>query len=120
MKQPDHHSTILALCAALTALGLYLKSSLFFWIALVLALTGLFLPLLAAQLAKGWLKATQGIGWVMSRVLLTLIYYLILTPLALMARLFSRNPLQLKRKAEGSYFIERNAEVSAKDLEKPW
>ena len=46
------------------------------------------------------------IGWVVSHLLLRLIYYVVLTPIALLFRAFGRDPLQLRRRNADSYWHE--------------
>ncbi|MFK7924344.1 MAG: SxtJ family membrane protein [Bacteroidia bacterium] len=82
------------------------------------------LSLLSPQLAKwihiGWMKLAEGLGWVNSRILLGLVFFLLLTPIALLVRLFRKDPLQLKRPQSSSLFHERNHLFQAEDLKNPW
>ena len=50
----------------------------------------------------GWIHLTFPIGWVISHVAMTLIYYLAFTPIGLIMRLFGRDPMErrLDRVAE--------------------
>lgn len=59
-------------------------------------------------------------GWVMSKVILSIIFYLFLFPIALLARLFGNNPMRLKKSSESSYYVDRNHTYSSGDLENPW
>lgn len=65
-----------------------------------------------------WLKLAEGLGYVNGRILLSLIFFVFLVPLAFLSRIGSSSSLQLKRKKEGSYYADRDHEYSAKDLEK--
>ena len=58
----------------------------------------------------GWMYVTFPIGWVISHVLMALIYYLVFTPIGLAMRLFGRDPM-LRRVDRGapSYWIEHDA-----------
>ena len=62
------------------------------------------------------------LGAINSRVLLTLVYYLVLTPIALLYRLTHRDPLSLKRADDTgrSYWIVRDHTFGPRDLERPW
>jgi hypothetical protein len=65
------------------------------WVAIVLAgLTSLFLPRLAGLLYVGLSYATFPIGWLVSHVVLTVVYYGVFTPIGLLMRLVGRDPLQ--------------------------
>ena len=88
-------------------------------IALGFGLTGLFVPLLAKYIAWIWFKLSEGIGAVTSRVLLTLIFFFVLVPIAFLSRLFTKGDLQLNRKKD-SYFTDRNHRYESKDFENVW
>lgn len=88
-------------------------------IALAIGLIGLFVPFLSKWIAWTWFKISEGIGAVVSRVLLTVIFFLVLVPIAFLARLFTKGDLQLKRK-EDSYYSDRNHQYEPKDFENVW
>ncbi|MEO1021743.1 MAG: hypothetical protein AAFW89_04315 [Bacteroidota bacterium] len=66
-----------------------------------------------------WFKFAELWGGVVNRVLLGLIYYLFITPIALLFRLFGNDPLQLD-KSKGSVFEWREHQYKKEDLENPW
>ena len=61
-----------------------------------LAFAGFFFPPLIRPVFVGLILATFPMGWVVSHVLLGLIYYGVVTPLGLILRLTGHDPLQLK------------------------
>ncbi len=62
----------------------------------------------------GWIYAAYPIGWCVSTLLLALVYYLVLTPVGLLMRLFRYDPMQKKREPDRpSYWQERAARRSA-------
>lgn len=91
-------------------------------IAVVLGLVGAFSKFLTAKIARGWMKLGEAMGFVMSKLILAVIFFGFLFPLALLSRLFNRghDALQLKRKTTGSYYHERHHTYSAKDLQNTW
>jgi hypothetical protein len=54
---------------------------------------------------RAWMKFAELLGWVMTRVTLTVFFYALLTPYGLVARLFRKDPLDLswKRRRSGSW-----------------
>lgn len=72
-----------------------------------LVVAGLFFPAAARAFHKGWMRFAVALGHVNSRVLLTLMYYLVFTPYGLASRLFGRDPLRRRGKASESYWTER-------------
>lgn len=91
-------------------------------IAIVLGVVGAFSKFLTAKIARSWIKLGEAMGFVMSKVILTIIFFGFLFPLAVLSRLFNRgqDALQLKRKTLGTYYHERHHTYSAKDLENTW
>jgi Saxitoxin biosynthesis operon protein SxtJ len=82
---------------------------------------GIFIRPVAALLSRCWLRMAEILGRVNTRILLTLVFFLILTPIALLYRRFTNNPLQLKREpGGGTYFMERDHTYTPKDMEKMW
>ena len=63
----------------------------------VMGVAGLALPALIRWLFIGATVAAFPIGWVVSQVMLALMFYVILTPLALVFRWRRRDELQLRR-----------------------
>lgn len=52
-----------------------------------------FAPMLLAPVYVVWMKLAFLLGWVNSRILLCVIFFLIITPIALIARIFNRDAL---------------------------
>ena len=76
-------------------------------ISAALVVAGLFVPVSARAFHKGWMRFAVALGHVNSRVLLTLMYYLVFTPYRLVSRLVGRDPLRRRGKACESYWTER-------------
>jgi hypothetical protein len=83
---------------------------------------GLFVTPVARWIALAWLKFAELLGAVNSRILLGAIFYLFLTPIALLARLTHGDFLHLKRHAgaDRSYWHVRDHAYTAEDLGKLW
>lgn len=77
----------------------------------VLMLVGLAVPNMRRPLYVGWMIAVYPIGWTVSHVILLIVFYLVITPIGLVVRLFGRDPMErrLDRKAS-TYWIARNTE----------
>ncbi len=81
--------------------------------------TGLLLPPLARLVHLGWMKLAHMLGWFNGRVLLGLVFFALLTPIALLRRLGRADGLAL-RKPKGSLWTVRDHTYTPKDLETPW
>ena len=90
-------------------------------LALLIGLVGLISLKARMVIVNTWIRLGKALGYVNSRIILSVIYFFILTPIALLSRIFSKDKLQLKRKnSDESYFIKRDHEFQAQDFENPW
>lgn len=75
-----------------------------------LMLAGLLVPPAARAFHTTWMRFAVLLGHVNSRVLLTLVYYLVVTPYGVVTRLVGRDPLRRRGHASGaSHWVERKA-----------
>lgn len=72
-----------------------------------LVIAGLFIPAAARAFHKAWMRLAVALGHVNSRVLLTLMYYLVFTPYGLVSRLVGRDPLRRRGAGGESFWVER-------------
>ena len=89
-------------------------------ISLALALIFLSSDLLSKGILWVWWKIAHVLGWLNTRILLTVVFYVVLLPFAFLSRIFSKDPLSLKWKKSHSFFVERNHKYQASDLDNPW
>jgi hypothetical protein len=81
----------------------------------LLLVVGLLVPAAARAFHKAWMRFASALGYVNSRVLLTLMYYLVITPYGLVTRLAGRDPLRRRAKGQGSYWVERKHTRQARE-----
>ena len=75
----------------------------------ILAFVALFVRPVWQKIYDVWMKFAEALGFVMTRVILSIFYFLILTPMAWVMRLFGRKPLDLAWKdGKSSYWIEKD------------
>lgn len=81
-----------------------LASYILFSLAGLFVITLTFTPLTLQPAFRIWLKIAHFIGSVNTQILLTLLYYLVFTPFALVMRMFGRDAMQRKQQAAGTYW----------------
>ncbi len=88
-------------------------------LALVLAMAA---PGLFRFLVAPWYGFSEKLGAVMSKVILTLIYLLIATPVGLARRLTGADPMRIKqwKKSRNSVFTAREHTFTKRDLQAPY
>ena len=69
-------------------------------------LVGLVRPNAIRYVYTGWMIAAFPIGWTISRVIVTLLFYVVFTPFALLFRLLGRDALRLRSRTPTTYWIE--------------
>ena len=70
---------------------------------------GLFLPAVARRFHVLWMRVAVVLGWVNSRILLSLMYYGVFTPYGVASRLVGRDPLDRRRARRDTYWTPRQA-----------
>ena len=75
----------------------------------VTGLIGLSGTKVALPIYWGWMAVALVMGNVISRVLLTVFYYLMITPMGLIMRLFGRDKLHLRRRNVDTYWVDAPA-----------
>ena len=83
VRQLVHHHKLIGIALVLVAL---------------IGLAGLVKPVTVKHLFIGATIAATPLGWVVTQLMLAIMFYLVLTPIALIRRLCRHDPLQLRRK----------------------
>ena len=79
----------------------------------VLLILGLTIPVILKPIYWVWMVFATILGWLMTRVILTLLFYVILSPIGLIARLLGKQFLDLKlNHLQQSYWSMRTVEPS--------
>ncbi|HVR29950.1 MAG TPA: SxtJ family membrane protein [Thermoanaerobaculia bacterium] len=77
-------------------------------VAAVVSVTSILSPRFALRVWIGMMVGLSPIGWVLSHLILGLIYYLVLTPIGLALRVAGRDPLDRRFDRDAkSYWIDR-------------
>lgn len=66
--------------------------------ALVLMLCALVAAPLLQPVYRGWMRLGEALAWLNTRILLTLVFFLVVTPTGLVMRLFGRSPMETRRR----------------------
>lgn len=79
------------------------------WIGIVLVVLGTVAPVILRPVYLLWMTMAVALGFVMTRVILTIFYYLVLTPTGMIFRILGKDLLDRKVDREGrkSYWIEK-------------
>ena len=84
-------------------------------IALCLMFIGFLAPPVAKIFHRVWYTIAFALGWVNSRILLTIIYFFVFVPYRLVSRIVGRDPLNIRQPAGESYWHKREKTRQAKE-----
>jgi len=112
--------TGMALLLILLLLGLFLENGIYFKIAIPVLIINMIFPMFFFPMAIVWLGFSRLLGTIMSRVILTLVFIILVIPVGLIRRLIGKDTLKLKQFKNGdeSVMEVRNHLFSSDDLEK--
>ena len=74
----------------------------------------LIFPIILRPLQKLWMGTALIIGYIISRIILSIFFYFVITPVALILRLSKRNFLDIKLKDKESYWILKDEKINEK------
>lgn len=90
--------------------------------AIIVLVVDMIFPQLYRPVAVLWLGLTHLLGTVISKIVLTLVFYGVVTPIGLARKLLGRDSLKLRdfKCGEDSVMISRNHTFTGQDIEKPY
>ncbi len=83
-------------------------------------LFGIVFPTALRPIEFVWMKIAMVMGAVMTRVLLSLVFVLAVTPIGILMRMFGKDSLQLKSTSKESYWLEADTDGTAARHDKPF
>lgn len=119
MSREKSLETIIVLVLASLIIYLLSDVSWLVYVAVCLLIFSLVSRKITTFIAKGWLFFAHYFGMVMNYLILIIIYYVILFPLAMLQRLLGKNQI-LKQNTTDSYFKKREHLFSQKDIDHLW
>ena len=85
----------------------------------ILCVLGVAIPVILKPIYWIWMIFATILGWVMTRVILGLLYFIIITPIGLIPRLFGKQFLDLRfDKSIDTYWNYRKIQLISSDYEK--
>ena len=122
VSKKEATDTGMAMTLICLMLGFYTKNNLFFQIAIPVLVIDMAFPMFYYPFAIVWLGLTNLLGMVVSRILISIVYILILMPMGIIRRAMGKDALKLKgfKKDSQSVMVTRNYEFTAKDITNPF
>lgn len=111
---------LLVIVTGLVIVGMIFKKNVWFYAAGIIGVVTLAIPVIGYWTVWLWYKISEVMGWFMSRVLLSTIFFIFLYPISMLAKMSSKNMMSLKRIKEKSIYHERNHKYKKEDIENIW
>lgn len=117
MKWQQKHTSLTVIAIGFGLLYFFFKKE---WMLVLIGIVfiGFLLGNVGTFIHLTWMMIAKILGYINSRIILSILFFLLLTPLALLRRLLQRNkqsPRLIK-----SFFTERNHVFTKEDLQSPW
>jgi hypothetical protein len=113
------YSTVLILSLSLTGLFLVFDSVFFLYGSLLVGTLSLVFPFCARKIHFLWMKLSVLLGNISSVIILAVIFFVLITPLAYLAKLVGKKFVVLA-KTNKSYFKQRNFVYNDESIENLW
>lgn len=114
------HLTSLTITAGFLVVYFTLQVDWALWVAFAVSVLTIVSTQIGLIIEKIWFKLSEILGFIMPKILLSVIFYLILFPIAVLSRIFgNKDPLKLSN-PENSNFYTIEKTFSKKDFEQPW
>ncbi len=94
----------------------------YLWAAVVLHVVNMIVPRIYAPVAILWLGLSHVLGTVMSKILLSILFFGLVTPIGLLRRLLGKDSLKLNefKASQESAMLVKNHLFVGSDIEKPY
>lgn len=113
------YKNILVLVAGFCALHLLFHGKVFLIIAFSVLILSAFSEKAALLIDRAWLWFGETMGKINAAIILFVVYYLVLTPIAFLSRIGKSDPLQLKAPRDSNFILKQHL-YTAEDLKNPW
>ncbi len=102
--------------------GFFTENILLFSVSIAFLFVGMAAPRIYAPFARLWFGLSKFLGTIMSKIILTILFFAVVTPMGLIRKMFGADPLQLKKWKKGteSVFSVRDHTFEPKEIEKPY
>ncbi|MFN1835873.1 hypothetical protein AB2B38_011480 [Balneola sp. MJW-20] len=118
-QDPQTPKTQLVMVTGLLLISILLDNMILAYVALGIGLLSLMFKPAGDFLVWVWYKIAEILSRVVNPIVLGLVYFIFISPIALLFRAFGNDPLSLKR-PKGSLYELREKTFGKEDLEKPF
>ena len=119
-KNPNTSLTVLTIIVGLLVVNFFVKNEMLAWVAIAIGVLSIVSSLIRNAIHYLWMKLADLLGLIIPKIILSLVFFLIVTPLGVFSRWLSpKEQLILKNDKDTTFFdVDKKFEKSF--FEKPW
>lgn len=120
-RSTNPEKTVLTIAVGFLVLYFFSKQIVFLYIAMGVGVLGAISSYLAEKIDWLWTKLGWLLSFIVPNIIMTIVFYLILTPTAFLSRLFGKSdPMDLKNTQSSLFKAKKETTFSEESFEKPW
>ena len=114
--------TGMAAVLILLLIGLFTQNNIYYKIAIPVLIMNMTFPMFYYPFAIIWLGLSHILGTIVSKIILSIVYFVMVVPTGLFRRIIGKDSLQLSKfkKTSTSVMQTRDHNFSSEDIEKPY
>jgi hypothetical protein len=122
LTRSRHRDAGMAFTLLMLLAGLYSDQRMYFVIGAISLFSAMTLPELFYPFSLLWYALSELMGWVMTKVILTLLFVFLVIPVGVVRRISGRDPMRRRafRESESSVFLIVDKEFGSKDIIHPY
>lgn len=120
MSAADKAKAQLVIVTGLLVLYFIFKKAWLLYAAAAVGVLSMLIPAVGDLIVRGWFKLAEVLGNINGKIILSIVFFVFLYPIAVLYRMRAKNPLAIRRSRTGSFYTERNHTYTKKDLEQTW
>ena len=98
----------------------FLEEKFIFYICLLISATGVFSSKLSKLIEKMWYKLSFYLSQIIPNILLTIIFFIILTPIALLSKIFKTSSNFISKDQSNTTYKNQIKQFDEKSFERAW
>jgi hypothetical protein len=114
--------TAMAMVLIFLILGFYLEKNIFFKLAVAGILLAMIWPMAYKYVAMVWLSGSKFLGSIVSRILLSVIFFIVVFPVAIFRKIIGKDTLKIKqfKKDSSSVMVNRDVKFQKAHIKNPY
>lgn len=119
MEKDTSKTTVLIISMGFLTFGILFSLKWALFVSLTIGILGIISNTLSKKIDRIWMGFASLLNYIISPVVLGIVFYIILCPIALLSRFFVKNS-SIVLDDQDSFFITINKEFEKKSFEKTW